>query len=112
MLRALLIRHPWIDLILDGKKSWEIRGARTTIRGTVGLVASGSGTVRASETVQVWDRMAVPGLSGVIKHLLAVLVLPVYFGFLEDGPQHPPHVSRRCLVVRIVPLPIPKPTAA
>jgi hypothetical protein len=22
---ALLIRTPWIDLILDGKKTWEIR---------------------------------------------------------------------------------------
>ena len=25
---ALLIRHPWIDMILDGKKTWEIRGSR------------------------------------------------------------------------------------
>ena len=45
MLRALLIRHPWIDLILDGKKTWEIRGSRTGIRGTVALVPSGSGMV-------------------------------------------------------------------
>jgi len=45
MLRALLIRHPWIDLILDGKKCWEIRGSATSIRGTIGLVPSGSGTV-------------------------------------------------------------------
>jgi hypothetical protein len=44
-MRALLIRHPWIDLILDGKKTWEIRGARTTVRETIGLVPSGSGTV-------------------------------------------------------------------
>ena len=45
MLRALLIRHPWIDLILDGKKCWEIRGSATTVRGTIGLVPSGSGTI-------------------------------------------------------------------
>jgi hypothetical protein len=45
MLRGLLIRHPHIDKILDGGKTWEIRGARTTIRGTIGLIASGSGTV-------------------------------------------------------------------
>jgi ASCH domain len=44
-LRALLIRHPWIDLILAGKKTWEIRGARTSVRGRIGLVASRSGTV-------------------------------------------------------------------
>ncbi len=45
MMRALLIRRPWIDLILDGKKTWEIRGSGTSIRETIGLIASGSGTV-------------------------------------------------------------------
>lgn len=44
-MRALLIRHPWIDLILDGKKTWEIRGSRTLVRETIGLIPSGSGTV-------------------------------------------------------------------
>lgn len=45
MIRALLIRHPWIDMILDGKKTWEIRGSRTAIRETIGLIPSASGTV-------------------------------------------------------------------
>ena len=44
-MRALLIRRPWIDLILGGKKTWEIRGSRTSVRETIGLVPSGSGTV-------------------------------------------------------------------
>jgi len=44
-LRALLIRRPWIDMILDGQKTWEIRGARTSVRGQIGLIASRSGTV-------------------------------------------------------------------
>jgi hypothetical protein len=44
-MRALLIRRPWIDLILGGQKTWEIRGARTAIRGQIGLIASRSGTV-------------------------------------------------------------------
>jgi ASCH domain len=44
-LRALLIRRPWIDMILDGQKTWEIRGARTSVRGRIGLIASRSGTV-------------------------------------------------------------------
>ena len=44
-MRALLIRHPWIDMILDGQKTWEIRGSRTSITGRIGLVASGSGIV-------------------------------------------------------------------
>jgi hypothetical protein len=45
MLRALLIPYPHIHKILDGTKTWEMRGSRTTIRGTIGLIASGSGTV-------------------------------------------------------------------
>ena len=44
-MRALIIRRPWIDMILDGKKTWEIRGSRTSVRETIALVASGSGTV-------------------------------------------------------------------
>ena len=44
-LRALLIRRPWIDMILDGQKTWEIRGARTSVRGRIGLIASRSGAV-------------------------------------------------------------------
>lgn len=44
-LRALIIRHPWIDMILDGQKTWEIRGARTSVRGRIGLIASRSGAV-------------------------------------------------------------------
>jgi len=43
--RALLIRHPWIDMILDGKKTWEIRGTNTAIRGVIGLIPSRSGTI-------------------------------------------------------------------
>jgi hypothetical protein len=45
MMRALLIRHPWIDMILDRKKTWEIRGSRTAIRETIGLIPSASSTV-------------------------------------------------------------------
>jgi hypothetical protein len=44
-LRALLIRRPWIEMILDGKKTWEIRGSRTSVEGQIALVASGTGTV-------------------------------------------------------------------
>ena len=43
--RALVIRKPWLDKILAGAKTWEIRGSRTSIRGTVGLIQSRSGTV-------------------------------------------------------------------
>jgi hypothetical protein len=45
MLRGLVIRPYWIDLILKGKKTWEIRGSKTAIWNTIGLIPSGSGTV-------------------------------------------------------------------
>jgi hypothetical protein len=41
----LLIKQPWIDLILSGHKTWEIRGSDTNIRGKIGLAESGSGKV-------------------------------------------------------------------
>ena len=44
-MRALLVRDPWIDLILAGKKTWEIRGAATSVRGRIGLIRSGSGEI-------------------------------------------------------------------
>ena len=44
-MRALLIRSPHIEKILGGKKTWEIRGSRTAVRGEVGFIRSGSGTV-------------------------------------------------------------------
>lgn len=42
---GLIIRQPWLDRILDGQKAWEIRGTNTQIRGSIGLIQSGSGRV-------------------------------------------------------------------
>ena len=44
-MRALIIKKPWLHKILAGTKTWEIRGSRTNIRGTIGLIESRSGTV-------------------------------------------------------------------
>lgn len=41
----MLIKAPWIDYLLDGSKTWEIRGRPTTFRGPVALIRSGSGRV-------------------------------------------------------------------
>lgn len=42
---GLIVKSPWIDLILNGKKTWEIRGANTTKRGTIALIKSGTGKI-------------------------------------------------------------------
>jgi hypothetical protein len=44
-LKAIVIKAPWIDLILEGKKTWEIRSRRAHPRDVIGLIRGGSGTV-------------------------------------------------------------------
>lgn len=45
LMKGLIIKEPWIDLILDKKKKWEIRGTATKIRGRILLIKSGTGCV-------------------------------------------------------------------
>lgn len=42
---GLIIKKHWLDLILSGKKTWEIRGSNTKKRGEIALIESGSGQV-------------------------------------------------------------------
>lgn len=44
-LKGLIIRQPWIDLILSGQKTWEMRSRGTTVRGPIALIEKGTGTV-------------------------------------------------------------------
>ncbi len=44
-MKALIIKKPWIDYILNGKKVWEIRSSNTKIRGKIALIQSGSGLI-------------------------------------------------------------------
>lgn len=44
-MKALIIRSPWIDLILSGQKTWEMRKQATHVRGPIALIQAGSGLV-------------------------------------------------------------------
>lgn len=44
-MKGLIIKSPWSKLILDGKKTMELRGSNTKIRGTIGIIESSSGHV-------------------------------------------------------------------
>ena len=44
-MKGLVIQSPWIEKILQGKKTWEIRGSNTKIRGRIALIRKGSGTI-------------------------------------------------------------------
>ncbi|MCW2275305.1 ASCH domain-containing protein [Rhodoblastus acidophilus] len=43
--KGLVIDTPWIDQILAGKKTWEMRSRATSQRGWIGLIRKGSGQV-------------------------------------------------------------------
>lgn len=51
--KGLIVKSPWIEKILSGEKTWEIRGRKTNIRGTVALIKSGTGMIYG--TVDVLD---------------------------------------------------------
>lgn len=44
-MKGLVIREPWIGMIIAGKKFWEMRSKATSIRGEIGLIRAGSGLV-------------------------------------------------------------------
>lgn len=43
--RALIVKKPWIDLILSGEKTWEMRSKPTKITGWIGLIEQGTGFI-------------------------------------------------------------------
>lgn len=45
MERALIVRQPWIEKILSGEKTWEMRSKRTLVRGRIGLIEQGTGLI-------------------------------------------------------------------
>ncbi len=47
-MRGLLIKSPWIELILSGHKTWELRGTNTKTRGEIALILCGSGLIVGS----------------------------------------------------------------
>ena len=47
-MKALIIKQPWIDYILSGSKTWEIRGSKTSKREKIELIQSKSGCVVGS----------------------------------------------------------------
>lgn len=43
--KALIIDSPHIERILTGEKTWEMRSRNCTMRGLIGMIRKGSGTV-------------------------------------------------------------------
>lgn len=45
MEKGLIIKKEWLDKIFDEGKVWEMRSTKTNVRGKIGLIESGTGTV-------------------------------------------------------------------
>ena len=54
-MKGLIIKPCWADLILEGRKTLEVRGNNTKIRGTIAIIKSGTkqvwGTVNLTDSV-------------------------------------------------------------
>ena len=78
--RALLVKNPWLNLILDGKKIWEIRDTNTKMRGEIQLALSGAGG-RIVGQCHIVDSFAIDaGTLGehVSKHCIDNLAMITY----------------------------------
>merc|ERR1712050_623350 len=99
---AHVVKKKWLDLILSGKKTWEIRGTSTKNRRVVRLAQSGSGhlvgeikitnclRVSAEDLVRNVDKHCIADL-GIVKYrriFAWVLACPKRYD--EPRPYHHP----------------------
>jgi hypothetical protein len=81
-MKALISKSPHIENILSGKKTWEIRGSNTKIRGEIALIKSGSGTVVGKcEIVDVIGPISIDDLRlNIDKHCVTLEQFDQVFG--------------------------------
>jgi hypothetical protein len=64
-MKGLIIKEPWISLILSRKKTWELRSRDTRVRGRIALIRKGSGTVI--------------GVAELVRHLAQAVTIKTHF---------------------------------
>jgi hypothetical protein len=81
--RALIIREPWISLILSGEKTWEMRTSWTSVRGWIALARQGTNSIA--------------GLAYLsdCRQPLSALTYDQYFDFHQIPPDQTAHVIER-----------------
>lgn len=86
--KALVVKAPWVDLLLDGKKTWEIRSQPTKVRGVVKLAQSGTGRlvgqariidcvkIKRAEFPKYFKKHRVPDLKAILnyRHIYAWVI--------------------------------------
>lgn len=68
-MKCLIIKKEHLDRILDGSKTWEMRSRMTKVRGTIGLIESGSGLIVGEcEIVGCFDLSNHVNISKIYRH--------------------------------------------
>ncbi len=49
--KVLIVRKPYAHYIIDGIKTWEMRGKKTKIRGRIGIAEQGAGKIICLTTI-------------------------------------------------------------
>ena len=75
--KALIIKTPYVDHILSGQKTWELRTSTTRIRGPIALIRKGSGTVVG--TVDLVDSLGPFTETHMLENVRHHLVTPEQF---------------------------------
>ncbi len=81
MLKGLIIKEPWIGLIIAGKKTWEMRSRDTRVRGRIALIRKGSKfVVGIADLVNTIPDLSVQELrANVARHQVDALQLDESF---------------------------------
>ena len=67
--KALIVDHPWIDKILNGTKTWEMRSKPAYCRSLFGLIAKGSGKVQGvARITEVGEPLTEAEMIETIRH--------------------------------------------
>jgi hypothetical protein len=69
-MRGLIIKQEFLDLILCGRKDWELRGSPTNVAGAIALIQAGSGTiVGRADLDSVFGPLSLGDLKANASHL-------------------------------------------
>ena len=104
--RALVVDQPWVGLIADGAKVWEMRTRPTKVRGWIGLIEKGTGTIigvaylkihclpcsaaSTNSTIEDIGSVLNPGTKATKASIFSLGSWPRHLGFRNPRPTNIP----------------------
>ena len=103
-MKGLIIRSPWTEEILSGRKIWEIRGSRTSARGRIALILAGSGTVIGfCDLIDVVGPLTIENLqSQELKHRIPVALIQNCLPYKKTFAWVVANPARLCEPIRYI----------